>query len=270
MELSTAAAASLPIVEITRLCESVCTEQSPSDFAGSLKDPEDDRHQQFSVGHNKSDASVITRPVSLKRLLSSQSRLASKRDPYLSTSAKQRYGIAASIAWSVLHLGGSSWLCHRWEEEQTAIFVEKESGERERLSPYPCTSFDFSCTTSPAESPTDDINDFIPNRTVCALGVLLVELCMNKTMAELNDAPLDEASTTFLDDFKTARNNLNEVYNLAGDLYGNAAKRCLIFSFEGRDDHNDFDFSQFRQQFYDTVVAPLQATYHIFAQTHIP
>lgn len=61
---------------------------------------------------------------------------------------------------------------------------------------------------------------------------------------------------------------LEKVYDKAGDSYGDAAQRCVRFSFQGRDVSKDFNFEQFRHQFYDTVVAPVQVTSLLFRGSH--
>lgn len=77
-------------------------------------------------------------------------------------------------------------------------------------------------------------------------------------------------SAPLLEDYETALSKLDEVYRLAGDSYGDAAARCVKLSFQGRDVYKDFSFAQFRRQFYDTVVAPVQATYLMFPDSRIP
>lgn len=63
---------------------------------------------------------------------------------------------------------------------------------------------------------------------------------------------------------------LVQVYSLAGDSYGYAAEQCVKFAFQGREVYKDFGFSQFRQQFYDTVIAPVQVIYLAFPDMHVP
>ena len=104
--------------------------------------------------------------------------------------------------------------------------------------------------------------------TVFALGIFLIELCTNKSFTEIRQAGEAATPASLLDDYQTALSNLDEVYRLAGDAYGYAAERCVKFSFQGRDRYKDFDFSQFRQQFHDAVVAPVQATYLMLPDSH--
>lgn len=248
---------------ITSLCDAVCTDCNLPSPTGVLIDLDEDQGRQFSLDHDRTDSSRIIKAVPLKTLISSHGQSTEQHNPYLTLSAKQRYGIAASIAWSVLHLSGSPWLGDYWDEEQTSIFIERNQGRREMLSRHPCVSYVFN-NSSPTASEALPANDFmhlIPNRTVFALGILLIELCLNKPFAETHQVGTSAASASLFEDYQAALIRLDEVYRLAGDSYGYAAERCVKFSFQGRDIYKDFDLSQFRKQFYDGVVAPVQATY---------
>lgn len=74
----------------------------------------------------------------------------------------------------------------------------------------------------------------------------------------------DGETALSLDDYKATILKLDEVRREAGDSYGDSVERCVKFCFPGRDMYKDFDFSQFHQQFYETVVAPVQATHLMY------
>lgn len=208
--------------------------------------------------------------VPVKSLLSSHERSGQLQEPCLSLSAKQRYGIAASAAWSVLHLSGSPWLGDRWTENQANIFLEENQDGRKVLSWHPSASCILSSQTTSVEPSASDFKFLIPNGTVFALGILLIELCLDKPFAETRELVEGAQSSSLLDDYQAALSKLDEVYRLAGDSYGYAAERCVEFTFQGRDMYKNFDFSQFRQQFHDSVVAPVQATYSMFPGSFFP
>lgn len=250
----------------TNLCDVVCTEHKPT---GLLRDPDEDQNRHFSLEHDQADSSKIIKAVHLKSLLSSDEHSTQPLRPYESLSAKQRYGIAASIAWSVLHLSGSFWLSDYWDEKQAGIFLKKYPDTPEVFSRHPCAIYDFSSTTM-EEPSMNSLGRLIPNRTVFALGILLIELCINKPISEIRHADEGDTSALLLDEYQSALSKLDEVYSVAGDSYGYAAERCVKFSFQGRDIYNSFDYQQFRQQFYDAVVAPVQATYLMFPDSQIP
>ncbi|CAK7207456.1 hypothetical protein SEUCBS139899_010266 [Sporothrix eucalyptigena] len=117
----------------------------------------------------------------------------------------------------------------------------------------------------------DDRDKFMaPNITVFALGILLVELCVGKPFAHAKAESQQQhefsgtPATTVMSRYEFAMNNLDKVYELAGESYGDAAKKCIRFSFPGRDSQNIFDMQQFRATFYRQVVAPVQAAYSKF------
>lgn len=101
-------------------------------------------------------------------------------------------------------------------------------------------------------------------RAIFALGVLLIELCVNKSFQEMRKVYAGSIEDPLLADYVAAERALDEVYSLAGNSYGYATERCVKFAFEGRDAHRDFGMSRFRQQFHDDVVAPVQATHHMY------
>ncbi|KAH8882463.1 hypothetical protein GQ53DRAFT_885553 [Thozetella sp. PMI_491] len=181
----------------------------------------------------------------------------------------EEHGIAASIAWSVLHLSNSPWLEECWDQQQISIFLEKSINGREILSHHPCASSIFSSPSSRITTPVSESDRrLVPNKVIFALGILLVELGTNKSLAEVSNRG-DDAPTTSLFEFQqNALGKLDEVYRLAGDSYGYAAERCIKCSFQGQNLHKDFGIPNFRRQFYHTVVAPVQATYLEFPGSH--
>ncbi|KAK4207499.1 hypothetical protein QBC37DRAFT_93067 [Rhypophila decipiens] len=241
--------------EINCLCTDLGRDQDPWTLDGFLKAPgnnDPDGRFHFSHMQTSCDSQQSLDILSVKSLVCSQP--APRRNPFLALSAGQRFGIAASIAWAVLHLGGSSWFTDCWDQTQVGVFIEKTASGREFLSQYPWASCDFSRTgRRAAPSNSSNVNNLIPNRTVYAVGLLLIELCTNK--------PFDATEESSFEHYHSALERLDEVYRLAGNSYGYAAERCVKFSFMGRDQYNDFEFSTFRQQFYESVVAPVQATY---------
>lgn len=158
-----------------------CREWAPS---GILKAPEEDGHRRFALSHDQTDSTKVISAVPLKSLLSSHQQSMRQRCSYFSTSAKQRYGIAASIAWSVYHLSGSPWLGDDWNEHQTKIVIENSQSRREMLSRQPYASYIFTSGTTPKEPPMDDFKHLIPNRTIFALVIILIDLCIKLSLVQ--------------------------------------------------------------------------------------
>ena len=208
------------------------------------------------------DSRKVIKAVPLKSLLSPRDQRKQRKNPYLALSTKQRLGIAATIAWSVLHLASSPWLHDDWDQTQMGILLEKTQNGKEILSQHPCASYVFSAPREAEAGAGEKFSQFIPNRAVFALGILLIELCISEPLSELRDGDgTDQTQGSLFDAYQAALSRLDEVYRLAGDAYGYATERCVKFSFEGRDVWNDFEFETFRKQFYGVVVAPVQVTY---------
>ncbi|KAK3293390.1 uncharacterized protein B0H64DRAFT_211728 [Chaetomium fimeti] len=254
---------------IASLCAALRTETCPWPLKRFLKDPDSEQARHYSLYHHPVDSPNIIKAVPVKSLLSSRGQQTQKRSPYLALTAKQRFGIAATIAWSVLHLSCSPWLDEReWDQKQMAIFIENTPNGRKTFSRHPCASYIFARRTYQEDVPPDfdnPVNSLVPNRTIFALGVLLIELCVSEPVSKPDGD--NAGATSLIDDYQSALSRLDEVYRLAGDSYGYATERCVKCSFEGRDMYKDFEFSRFRQQFYDVVVAPVQATYLTFPES---
>jgi hypothetical protein len=122
--------------ELTSLCHTVCTECNRWTLTGFLKDLDEDLGRQSSLDYSRTDLSKIINAVPLKSLLSSHEQSARRQTTYISLSTKQRHGIAAATAWSVLLLSGSPWLSDHWDEKQANIFLERTQGGREVFSRY--------------------------------------------------------------------------------------------------------------------------------------
>jgi len=107
------------------------------------------------------------------------------------------------------------------------------------------------------------VNSLIPSRPLFALAVILIELCLNKTLLELRQ-PVDGVTahkTTVLDDYETANDQLNAVYQKSGSNYGDVVQRCLKCEFNITPKQKRLDFEKFRHLVYEGVVAPLEDNY---------
>ncbi|KAI8691968.1 hypothetical protein NCS56_00191100 [Fusarium sp. Ph1] len=252
---------------IANLCGQVRTQCAPWCITGCLQDPEADKNQQFShflLNQHSKELSSLTRTISLRHLLLSQNRR--QAHSHLALSAKQRYAIATSIAWSVLHLSDSPWLGEGWNQDEIQFFVDEGNEGMHLVSQFPSNSYAFhrpATIDQPPSSTTRDFSRLIPNKTIFTLGVILIELCLKTPFEELRHDELEghAVSASILDRYNTAINRLDDVYREAGDSYGNAVQRCIKSSFQGSEPTKRFNIEQFRIQFYNTVVAPVQATY---------
>lgn len=198
----------------------------------------------------------------------------------LALSRKDRFGIAAAATWAVLNLAGSPWIGSDWDGKHGLQLLM----ELQALRYYPAISYAF---RRPGNAPPSNNGPlrtslfmqeqdpfgtgFIRNKTLFVLGILLIELCLNKPFEKLRQefysssltASLGIRTETRIDDFEVANMCMQRVYLEAGDLYGYAVQRCLRCEFPGRDVTKSFEFEQFRKDFFHGVVAPVQATFNL-------
>ncbi|KAI0098655.1 hypothetical protein GGR51DRAFT_537941 [Nemania sp. FL0031] len=169
--------------EVTNLCNALCTDKTPHSLTGYFKDPtkdpNQDEYRRFFLDPEQPDPFKIIEAFQLKSLISLSYSTAGKLNPMRSLSRKQRYGIAAAIAWSVLHLGDTPWLGEFWSERQANLFLEKNRETGRPDAPKPYLSYIFSPTPAPLEKrASSEFDDVIPNKVIFALGVILVQLLL--------------------------------------------------------------------------------------------
>lgn len=94
---------------------------------------------------------------------------------------------------------------------------------------------------------------------------MLIELCLDKTLAEMREhAPetaLESRKPTLLEDYETANEQLDAVYQRSGSNYGDVVQRCLKCEFSITPRQKSLDFETFRHLVYEGVVAPLEDNY---------
>lgn len=177
----------------------------------------------------------------------------------LNLSSYQRYGLAVALACTILHAAETPWIDNDWDHDQVKVSIVKDSTGRETLSqlPYIAYLFHANLTQGSQQLNYRFRSSKILNRTVFALGVLLIELCLNRSFEELRRT----SPVTLTDDYDFAVHKVDEVYREAGDSYGYAVQRCLKFEFKGISSSRKLTFPAFRQTFHDTVVAPVSVKY---------
>ncbi|EHK46664.1 hypothetical protein TRIATDRAFT_174396, partial [Trichoderma atroviride IMI 206040] len=243
---------------ITNLCKKL--EAAPTgEVFGSIKDLDDPsapHERTFSLNHLSRNHDTVIRDVSLEKILATESqRVAPAIQPL---SAKRRYGIAASLAWAVLYLADSPWLTQGLDRRKIKLFLQKKQSsgyislsEKAYLS---CLISKPTSLPSPASS-TTSLRKGTPKNLIFELGILLIELAVNQSFSE------ESLSAILKDDFRPLKLHLNRVEQEAGIYYFNAAQRCVYGVFLADQGQMDFDLEKFQNEFYSTVVAPLQATY---------
>jgi hypothetical protein len=89
-----------------------------------------------------------------------------------------------------------------------------------------------------------------------ALGIILIELCLNKPFENLRK----DVKPSIADDCEVATRRIVTVYQKGGQEYGYVVQRCLRCEFGIQDSNNRLDFA-FRSLLYNSVVVPLEEDY---------
>ncbi|KAI1114991.1 hypothetical protein F5Y14DRAFT_412702 [Nemania sp. NC0429] len=197
-----------------------------------------------------------------------------KHVSYPCLSRRDRLGISAAAVWAVLVLCGTSWLEERWLVKEDITVLADEHGRSDfsdRPKTYPALSHTFTSPKGKLMRPpeTEHCGQFqerqIRHKTLFSLGVLLIELGLNKTFHQLSNdlraAPTGE--TAVEKDYQVANDIINsqKLELSIGESYANAVQRCIQCHFLGRESTQKFSYSGFRKQFFTGVVAPVQATF---------
>ncbi|KFY43828.1 hypothetical protein V494_01792 [Pseudogymnoascus sp. VKM F-4513 (FW-928)] len=209
----------------------------------------------------------LSKPLCLNMLLSKSvdpGRLRQK------LSDKERLKIALTLASTVLQLYDSPWIDTVWSGQDIQFLSSKgaDNDEAPFIGPFVSTSFRGPASSSgsrqlPPTSPSlADV--LIPSKVLFALAVMLVELCLDKTLVEMRQVSGEEDGTrrtTLLDDYETAHKQLNAVYQKSGSNYGDVVQRCLKCEFNITPKQKRLGFEDFRHLVYEGVVAPLEENY---------
>lgn len=202
----------------------------------------------------------------LKSLLSSEYRRVSQPLRLKRLSHKQRLSIAVALSSSILQFYETPWLRDMWGEEDVHFFLYGVDKHSRPLISDPCLSRSFqrqpdNSTTKAANQDSEDrfLNAQIVNKTLFALGIVLMELCLNKSFDQLYEASdIQEGHISVIDAYQVAMDNVDEVFDEGGDEYGRVVQRCLRCEFGIQDSLKRLDFDKFRALVYEGVVAPLE------------
>ena len=174
---------------ISSLCEAIQTAPSPNTNLGFLANVSAKRgvHITTTRVHVSSD---VADPVSLDSLLpSSKSRYQGSRSS-CRLSRQQRLSIAVSLAHGLLQLHESPWLNEAWSKSDIWFWCVDAQRRPIIEQPYVSRSFwpkskDFKETGPSDTNLTDIFSTQIISKSLFALGIVLIELCFNKTFEDL-------------------------------------------------------------------------------------
>ncbi|KAF4307809.1 hypothetical protein GTA08_BOTSDO03899 [Botryosphaeria dothidea] len=255
---------------ITDLCENICEntcQNNPVRIDRCMGFFEDNCNQR-KLGLYRPESLAFLSEAKKPTLLSLRSILISGTIGNRRFSRLHRLRLAVLLSSGILQLHHTPWLEEAWNNEDIS-FLKVESADHEVLKEPFVTRQSIREATTAAAGSNGNASQWqgILNRSVFALGILLLELSLGKPFAELrkrlatqsassSDAPNDSSDPTEPSDFTIAGQLLDEVRDESGPGYSDAVRRCVRCTFDTlRVDPRD---ALFRQAVYDGVVAPLE------------
>ncbi|TAQ87577.1 hypothetical protein B7494_g4086 [Chlorociboria aeruginascens] len=169
--------------------------------------------------------------------------------------------LAVILASSVLQLHETPWLIDDWGKDDI-LFIQRKEG---LVYEHPFVSKHFSNSTAEPVSHTGCNSAQggyrpIRNKTLFALGVLLIELHFGKSLDKLrvpDDKGIEAVDTAnSMSDWNTADRLVDSLYFEAGFRYGNAVRRCIRCDFDRQGTNLNDD--GFREVVYRRVVVLLE------------
>lgn len=191
-------------------------------------------------------------------------------------SKQQRLQIAVALASTVLQLYESPWLSESWSKSDICFFFNGADSNRRPMigDPYVSRSFGVSrrreTMKQSAEQNAEAIKGhMIKNKTLFALGIVLIELCLNISFENLSSSLDDQHEETrpqgITQVYQTALSQIDAVYTKWGDEYGYVVQRCLKCDFGTRESMMQLDFDAFRGCVYEGVLAPLEERLQLYS-----
>ena len=241
------------VKHIDSLCRFVQKLDNGGELLGFLSVPGGTKRVHFE----SFPGTFITEEANLVHLLPPN-----KPPAHLKLSRRKRLEIAVAAAWSTLLLCETPWLNHAWDKHELCFFSDSVSTPGLPLTSR-CVSMTQGCASSPLPTNIAGVNmqhKIIRNEAVFALGILLIELGLNKSFEECKRTKNLGTATNVVDDYDVADDLIEDVFDEVGEPYGNAVQRCIRFAFPGRDTTKNFSHAAFRQYFHNLVVAPIEAT----------
>ena len=241
------------VKQIDSLCRFVQKLDNGGELLGFLSVPGGTKRVHFE----SFPGAFLTEEANLVHLLPPN-----KPPAHLKLSRRKRLEVAVAAAWTTLLLCETPWLNHAWDKHELCFFSESVSTPGLPLTSR-CVSMTQECASSPSSSNIVGVNmqhKIIRNEAVFALGILLIELGLNKSFEECKRTKNLGTATNIVDDYDIADGLIEDVFDEVGEPYGNAVQRCIRFAFPGRDTTKNFSHAAFRQYFHNLVVAPIEAT----------
>ncbi|KAK0663859.1 hypothetical protein DIS24_g1021 [Lasiodiplodia hormozganensis] len=204
------------LVQIQNLCQAICSNNSAcvGTCLGYLEDEITKQRLSLYRPHKPFKTQETT------SILSLGSVLASNAIGHRRFSAGHRLRLAVLLSTNLLQLYRTPWLADTWDHNDIAFL--DGIGDDSLKDPFVSCNTNHVNDSSPADNgiPVSAWEDMVLNRSLFALGILLIELCLGKPFEELRDeAMAGKGRVSAASDFAVANQLLDEVMNEFGDRW---------------------------------------------------
>ena len=184
-----------------------------------------------------------------------------------------RARLALMLGWNALQLYSTHWLEDHWTKDNILLVMDPPN----IFHPYVTHHFQSHSRRNSQDSneltltPSrrERLTLWVRNEALFTLGIVLIEICYNKSIEELADnAEKDEnrkphPQTAFL----TAMRLSNEIQEQFGIRYASAVRGCLHCNFGGDQNDPDLGSEQFQTSVWQNIIKPLEDVAEIFPNT---
>ncbi|KAL9034495.1 MAG: hypothetical protein Q9180_005374 [Flavoplaca navasiana] len=258
------------LIPIGSLCEALQSPQSTPAILGCLASASLD--QRIAIATTSSTLSYYDKPLSLNNLVAARKPSMQPHESFGNLSGRQRLTLAVTLAHTVLQLHNSPWLNESWSKDDIWFFASAVS-HKNRIDlerAYIFRSFNPQSDQSIANAgkapiiEPDRYSHLIINKSLFALGVVLIELALKRSFEDLcseamNSEPaMSERSYNTAESFQVATSLIDLVYDEQGTQYGYVVQRCLRCEFGFQDSKKRLEVDAFRAAVYEGVIAPLE------------
>ena len=165
---------------------------------------------------------------------------------------RDRWTLAINIASTVLQACNTPWLRDDWNK--CDIFVDRAGFGLSVNGLY--LSRDSSSQANLSSYQRELLLSVVQNEVLFTLGLILVEICLGKTLEDMRVSRDPSAAPTFLTYWGIAKAKMGDVYNEDGALYRDVVQRCVFCKFDTPE--TSFEDEDFRQAAWNGVVVPLK------------
>ena len=245
---------SSPAEKIGNLCKALLGAEN-SEFLGVIAG---DRNIHHRVTCTNALLGLDTRKTSLGALL--------KRHEI---GKRERLELGVRLASTLLQLHDTPWLPDQWSKDDIYYLTRVDTDKSDL--PYLSKHFVSPSCTNLLMQPTQNMEPSlgIKNQSIFALGVVLIELWFGKPFDQFRD-PRDlgyNNAVNSLSDYATASRLIEDVYEEAGQWYGDAVRRCVYCEFDQRE--NSLNKGLMKEAVHRGVVAPLEKNLDAFCGWNI-